>query len=578
MHKTNSTWKKVLCYIRPYSFYVILSLLFAVLTGVLTLYAPILVGDAIDYIIGRDQVLFGKIAGILRNLAIIIVITGVGQWLMNLCNNQITYRVVLDVRLKAFKKLEKLPLSYIDSHANGDTISRIITDVEQFSDGLLMGFSQFFSGVVTIVTTLIFMLTIDIKITLIVVLLTPLSFFVAGFIAKRTYQMFQKQSETRADMTSLVNEMVGNQKIVQAFGYGSTACGRFDEINGKLKTYSLKAIFFSSITNPSTRFVNNLVYMGVGIGGALSAITGAISVGQLSCFLTYANQYTKPFNEISGVVTELQNALACAKRVFDFIEEEPETKDDQDAVVLTDAKGNLKLEHVGFSYKKEVPLLKGLNLEVKPGQKIAVVGPTGCGKTTLINLLMRFYDVDEGVIRMEGEDIRHITRNSLRENYGMVLQETWLKSATIAENIAYGNPQATREEIIHAAKEAHAHSFITRMPDGYDTVISEEGGNLSQGQKQLLCIARVMLRLPPVLILDEATSSIDTRTEIQVQKAFEKLMEGRTSFIVAHRLSTIRTADRILVMKDGNIIEQGTHEELLAQNGFYRQLYESQFA
>ena len=578
MHKTNSTWKKVLCYIRPYSFYVILSLLFAVLTGVLTLYAPILVGDAIDYIIGRDQVLFGKIAGILRNLAIIIVITGVGQWLMNLCNNQITYRVVLDVRLKAFKKLEKLPLSYIDSHANGDTISRIITDVEQFSDGLLMGFSQFFSGVVTIVTTLIFMLTIDIKITLIVVLLTPLSFFVAGFIAKRTYQMFQKQSETRADMTSLVNEMVGNQKIVQAFGYGSTACGRFDEINGKLKTYSLKAIFFSSITNPSTRFVNNLVYMGVGIGGALSAITGAISVGQLSCFLTYANQYTKPFNEISGVVTELQNALACAKRVFDFIEEEPETKDDQDAVVLTDAKGNLKLEHVGFSYKKEVPLLKGLNLEVKPGQKIAIVGPTGCGKTTLINLLMRFYDVDEGVIRMEGEDIRHITRDSLRENYGMVLQETWLKSATIAENIEYGNPQATREEIIHAAKEAHAHSFITRMPDGYDTVISEEGGNLSQGQKQLLCIARVMLRLPPVLILDEATSSIDTRTEIQVQKAFEKLMEGRTSFIVAHRLSTIRTADRILVMKDGNIIEQGTHEELLAQNGFYRQLYESQFA
>ena len=578
MYKTNSTWKKVLCYIRPYSFYVILSLLFAVLTGVLTLYAPILVGDAIDYIIGRDQVLFGKIAGILRNLAIIIVITGVGQWLMNLCNNQITYRVVLDVRLKAFKKLEKLPLSYIDSHANGDTISRIITDVEQFSDGLLMGFSQFFSGVVTIVTTLIFMLTIDIKITLIVVLLTPLSFFVAGFIAKRTYQMFRKQSETRADMTSLVNEMVGNQKIVQAFGYGSTACGRFDEINGKLKTYSLKAIFFSSITNPSTRFVNNLVYMGVGIGGALSAITGAISVGQLSCFLTYANQYTKPFNEISGVVPELQNALACAKRVFDFIEEEPETKDDQDAVVLTDAKGNLKLEHVGFSYKKEVPLLKGLNLEVKPGQKIAIVGPTGCGKTTLINLLMRFYDVDEGVIRMEGEDIRHITRDSLRENYGMVLQETWLKSATIAENIAYGNPQATREEIIHAAKEAHAHSFITRMPDGYDTVISEEGGNLSQGQKQLLCIARVMLRLPPVLILDEATSSIDTRTEIQVQKAFEKLMEGRTSFIVAHRLSTIRTADRILVMKDGNIIEQGTHEELLAQNGFYRQLYESQFA
>lgn len=578
MRKPEATWKKVLFYIRPYSFYVVLSLIFAVITGVLTLYAPILVGDAIDFIIGKDQVLFQKIIGILEKLAVIILITGIGQWLMNLCNNQITYRVVRDVRLKAFKKLEKLPLSYVDSHANGDTISRIITDVEQFSDGLLMGFTQFFSGVVTIVTTLIFMLTIDIKITLVVVLLTPLSFFVAGFIAKRTYQMFKKQSETRADMTSLVNEMVGNQKIVQAFGYGSTASERFDEINEKLKNYSLRAIFFSSITNPSTRFVNNLVYMGVGITGALSAISGVISVGQLSCFLTYANQYTKPFNEISGVVTELQNALACAKRVFDFIEEESETRDDKDAVVLTDVKGNLELENVGFSYKKEVPLLKGLNLTVKPGQKIAIVGPTGCGKTTLINLLMRFYDVDEGVIRMEGEDIRHITRESLRENYGMVLQETWLKSATIAENIAYGNPEATREEIIHAAKEAHAHGFITRMPDGYDTMITEEGGNLSQGQKQLLCIARVMLRLPPVLILDEATSSIDTRTEIRVQQAFEKLMKGRTSFIVAHRLSTIRTADRILVMKDGNIIEQGTHEELLEQNGFYRQLYESQFA
>ena len=578
MHKQESTWKKVLRYIKPYSFYVILSLLFAVVTGVLTLYAPILVGDAVDFIIGKDQVLFGKILGILKKLAVIIVITGVGQWLMNLCNNQITYRVVRDVRLRAFKKLEKLPLSYVDSHANGDTISRIITDVEQFSDGLLMGFTQFFSGVVTIITTLIFMLTINVKITLVVVVLTPLSFFVAGFIAKRTYQMFKKQSEARADMTSLVNEMVGNQKVVQAFGYGETASGRFDTINGRLKEYSMKAIFFSSITNPSTRFVNNLVYMGVGITGALSAITGAITVGQLSCFLTYANQYTKPFNEISGVVTELQNALACAKRVFDFIEEEPEPKDGEDAVVLTDAKGNLDLEHVSFSYKKDVPLLKDLNLTVKPGQKIAIVGPTGCGKTTLINLLMRFYDVDSGAICMEGVDIRHITRESLRENYGMVLQETWLKSATIAENIAYGNPNATREEIIHAAKEAHAHGFITRMPEGYDTVISEEGGNLSQGQKQLLCIARVMLRLPPVLILDEATSSIDTRTEIRVQQAFEKLMEGRTSFIVAHRLSTIRTADRILVMKDGNIIEKGTHEELLAQDGFYRQLYESQFA
>lgn len=496
---------------------------------------------------------------------------------MNLCNNQITYGVVKDIRLKAFKKLENLPLSYVDSHASGDTISRIITDVEQFSDGLLMGFSQFFTGAVTILATLLFMLSIDVKISLVVVLITPLSFFVAGFIAKRTYMMFKKQSETRAKMTSLVNEMVGNQKVVQAFGYGGRASKRFDEINDTLKGYSLRAIFFSSITNPSTRFVNNLVYMGVGITGALSAITGAISVGQLSCFLTYANQYTKPFNEISGVVTELQNAFACAKRVFDFMEEEPETPDDADAVVLKEVEGNLSLCNVSFSYKKETPLLKDLNLEVKPGQKIAIVGPTGCGKTTLINLLMRFYDVNQGEIRMEGIDIRRLTRKSLRENYGMVLQETWLKSATIAENIAYGKPDATMEEIMVAAKEAHAHSFIMRMPEGYDTMISEEGGSLSQGQKQLLCIARVMLRLPPVLILDEATSSIDTRTEIQVQKAFEKLMEGRTSFIVAHRLSTIRTADRILVMKDGNIIEQGTHDELLSQGGFYKNLYESQF-
>lgn len=579
MHKEGKkgTLMKVLRYIRPYMHYVILSLLFAALSVILTLYAPILLGEAIDCIVGKGNVDFGEIFLILEKTACVIIVTGIAQWLMNLCNNQITYGVVKDIRLKAFKKLENLPLSYVDSHASGDTISRIITDVEQFSDGLLMGFSQFFTGAVTILATLLFMLSIDVKISLVVVLITPLSFFVAGFIAKRTYMMFKKQSETRAKMTSLVNEIVGNQKVVQAFGYGRRASKRFDEINDTLKGYSLRAIFFSSITNPSTRFVNNLVYMGVGITGALSAITGAISVGQLSCFLTYANQYTKPFNEISGVVTELQNAFACAKRVFDFMEEEPETPDDADAVVLKEVEGNLSLCNVSFSYKKETPLLKDLNLEVKPGQKIAIVGPTGCGKTTLINLLMRFYDVNQGEIRMEGIDIRRLTRKSLRENYGMVLQETWLKSATIAENIAYGKPDATMEEIMVAAKEAHAHSFIMRMPEGYDTMISEEGGSLSQGQKQLLCIARVMLRLPPVLILDEATSSIDTRTEIQVQKAFEKLMEGRTSFIVAHRLSTIRTADRILVMKDGNIIEQGTHDELLSQGGFYKNLYESQF-
>lgn len=573
----NDTLKKVLRYIKPYSHFVVLSLIFAAVSVILTLYAPILVGDGIDYIVGKDEVYFSALFPIMEKIGCIILITGLCQWFMNLCNNQITYRVVKDVRMKAFQRLETLPLSYVDSHSNGDTISRIITDVEQFSDGLLMGFTQFFTGAVTIVATLIFMLSINVKISLIVIFITPLSFFVAGFIAKKTYMMFKKQSETRAQMTSLVNEMVGNQKVVQAFGYGNTAQERFDEINGKLKICSLKAIFFSSITNPSTRFVNNLVYMGVGIGGALSAMNGMISVGQLSCFLTYANQYTKPFNEISGVVTELQNAFACAGRVFAFIEEEGEKPEDHDAVELKEINGNVEICDVSFSYKKDVPLLKHLNLSVKPGQKVALVGPTGCGKTTLINLLMRFYDVDEGAICMEGTDIRHVTRRSLRENYGMVLQDTWLKSGTIAENIAYGKPDATREEIIYAAKEAHAHSFIMRMPQGYDTVISEEGGNLSQGQKQLLCIARVMLRLPPVLILDEATSSIDTRTEMKVQKAFEKLMEGRTSFIVAHRLSTIRTADVILVMKDGDIIEQGTHEELLERNGFYARLYESQF-
>ena len=578
MHKQDSTWKKVLFYIRPYSFYVILSLLFAVLTGVLTLYAPILVGDAIDFIIGKDQVLFDRILDILKKLAVIIAITGVGQWLMNLCNNQITYRVVRDVRLKAFKKLERLPLSYVDSHANGDTISRIITDVEQFSDGLLMGFTQFFSGVVTIVTTLIFMLTIDVKITLVVVLLTPLSFFVAGFIAKRTYQMFKKQSEARADMTSLVNEMVGNQKVVQAFGYGSTASERFDEINGKLKTYSLKAIFFSSITNPSTRFVNNLVYMGVGITGALSAMSGIISVGQLSCFLTYANQYTKPFNEISGVVTELQNALACAKRVFDFIEEEPEPKDDKDAVVLIDAKGNLDLEHVSFSYKKEVPLLKDLNLNVKPGQKIAIVGPTGCGKTTLINLLMRFYDVTAGSISVDGHDIRNLSRQDYRKQFGMVLQDAWLFEGTIKENLRFGNLEATDEEIVEAAKAANVDHFIRTLPGGYNMEMNQESSNISLGQKQLLTIARALLADPKILILDEATSSVDTRLELLIQKAMKALMQGRTSFVIAHRLSTIQEADKILFLKDGQIIEQGNHESLLADKGFYYDLYNSQFA
>lgn len=573
-----STLRKVLRYIRRYWGYLGASIILAAVTVALTLYLPILIGQAVDRIVGKGAVDFAGIFVILRKMAVIIGLTAVAQWVMNACNNKITYNVIRDIRTEAFEKIEKLPLKYLDAHSYGEIVSRVIADVDQFADGLLMGFTQFFTGIVTIFGTLIFMLTISVRITVAVVVITPVSLFVASFIAKKTFSMFKLQSETRGEQTAFIEEMVGNQKVVQAFSHEDEALEKFDEINERLQKYSLRAIFFSSITNPSTRFVNSLVYATVGVVGAFTAIAGGISVGQLSSLLSYANQYTKPFNEISGVVTELQNALACAKRVFDFIEEEPETKDDQDAVVLTDAKGNLKLEHVGFSYKKEVPLLKGLNLEVKPGQKIAIVGPTGCGKTTLINLLMRFYDVDEGVIRMEGEDIRHITRDSLRENYGMVLQETWLKSATIAENIAYGNPQATREEIIHAAKEAHAHSFITRMPDGYDTVISEEGGNLSQGQKQLLCIARVMLRLPPVLILDEATSSIDTRTEIQVQKAFEKLMEGRTSFIVAHRLSTIRTADRILVMKDGNIIEQGTHEELLAQNGFYRQLYESQFA
>ncbi len=576
--RKNTTLKNILLLIKPYMHYMVLSLVFAVISVLLTLYAPILIGDAIDYIIGKGQVDFEAVFYLLKVLAAVIFITSLAQWLMNLCNNILTYRVVKAVRTRAFSQLQILPLKYVDSHQYGEIISRMITDVEQFSDGLLLGFGQLFTGAVTILGTLVFMLSINVKIALVVIVITPLSLFVASFIAKRTYMMFKAQSEARAEMTSLVDEMVGNQKVVQAFGYRDKAMERFDEINKKLEIVSLKAVFFSSLTNPATRFINGLVYTGVGIVGAFAAIQGTISVGRLSSFLSYANQYTKPFNEISNVVTELQNALACARRVFDFIEETPEIQDSEDAIVLGKVDGTLKLEDVSFSYREDAPLLKHLNLDVKPGQKIAIVGPTGCGKTTLINLLMRFYDVDAGQIILGGYDIREVTRDSLRGNYGMVLQETWLKSGTVAENIAYGRPDTPREEIIAAAKAAHAHSFIKRMKNGYDTVIQEQGGNLSQGQKQLLCIARVMLNLPPMLILDEATSSIDTRTEVRIQEAFHRMMQGRTSFIVAHRLSTVREADVILVMKDGNIIEQGSHQELLDQGGFYKGLYESQFA
>lgn len=573
------TEKRILKLIKPYGHLLIMSLIFAVISVVLTLYAPVITGQGIDFIVGKKQVNFAALMPLLVKFGIVVGATALAQWLMNLCNNKITYHVVKDIRTEAFEHLEILPLRYIDGNQYGEVISKVITDVDQFSDGLLLGFSQLFTGVITILGTLLFMLSVNFKITLVVVLITPLSLFVASFIARRTFSMFKLQSETRGKMTSLVEEMVGNQRIVKAFSHEEEAKEKFNVINEDLRKCSLRAIFFSSITNPATRFVNGLVYAGVGIVGAVSAIRGVITVGQLSCFLSYANQYTKPFNEISGVVTELQNALASASRVFELIDEKPQTPDQPDAIELRPdmVDGNVALKNVHFSYNAEVPLIEGLNLTVKPGQRIAIVGPTGCGKTTIINLLMRFYDVDSGEITVSEHPIKTLTRDSLRTNYGMVLQETWLKSGTIGENIAYGKPDASREEIEEAAKSAHAHSFIKRMPEGYDTVISEAGGNLSQGQKQLLCIARVMLCLPPMLILDEATSSIDTRTEIKIQRAFEKMMRGRTSFIVAHRLSTIREADIILVMKNGAIIEQGNHEALLRNKGFYAELYNSQF-
>ena len=569
---------KVLQYIKKYWIYLVLSILMAALTVTLTLYLPILTGQVIDLIIDKGMVDFPGVFQILKKMAVAIAITAAAQWIMNVCNNKMAYRIVQDVRNEAFKKIEILPLKYIDGHSYGEVVSRVIADVDQFSDGLLMGFTQFFTGVITIIGTLGFMLSVNIWITGVVVLITPLSFLVASFIAKKTYTMFKVQSETRGEQTALIEEMIGNQKVVQAFSHEDEAMEAFDEINERLGKCSLKAIFDSSITNPSTRFVNNLVYAGVAVTGAIYAIRGGISVGQLSCFLTYANQYTKPFNEISGVVTELQNAIACAARIFALIEEEPQIPDSEDALALQNVDGRVDLEHVDFSYVPDKKLITDFNLSVKAGQRVAIVGPTGCGKTTVINLLMRFYDVQSGRICVDDTDIRNVTRSSLRVNYGMVLQETWLKAGTIRENIVMGKPEATEEEIINAAKLSHAHSFIKRMPSGYDTMIGEDGGNLSQGQKQLLCIARVMLCLPPMLILDEATSSIDTRTEIRIQQAFATMMKGRTSFIVAHRLSTIREADVILVMKDGNIIEQGNHETLLKQNGFYATLYNSQFA
>lgn len=573
-----STLRKVLRYIRRYWGYLGASIILAAVTVALTLYLPILIGQAVDRIVGKGAVDFAGIFVILRKMAVIIGLTAVAQWVMNACNNKITYNVIRDIRTEAFEKIEKLPLKYLDAHSYGEIVSRVIADVDQFADGLLMGFTQFFTGIVTIFGTLIFMLTISVRITVAVVVITPVSLFVASFIAKKTFSMFKLQSETRGEQTAFIEEMVGNQKVVQAFSHEDEALEKFDEINERLQKYSLRAIFFSSITNPSTRFVNSLVYATVGVVGAFTAIAGGISVGQLSSLLSYANQYTKPFNEISGIITELQNALACAGRVIELIEEDAEVPDAEDAVDLEHANGKVELSHVYFSYVPEQKLIEDFNLSVKPGQRVAIVGPTGCGKTTLINLLMRFYDVNSGTIKVSDIPQQQLTRKSLRDNYGMVLQETWLRSGSIRDNIAMGKPDATDEEIIAAAKASHAHGFIKRLPEGYDTVIAEDGGNLSQGQKQLLCIARVMLCLPPMLILDEATSSIDTRTEIKIQNAFAKMMQGRTSFIVAHRLSTIREADIILVMKDGSIIEQGNHEELLEKNGFYAKLYNSQFA
>ena len=573
-----STLRKVLRYIRRYWGYLGASIILAAVTVALTLYLPILIGQAVDRIVGKGAVDFAGIFVILRKMAVIIGLTAVAQWMMNACNNKITYNVIRDIRTEAFEKIEKLPLKYLDAHSYGEIVSRVIADVDQFADGLLMGFTQFFTGIVTIFGTLIFMLTISVRITVAVVVITPVSLFVASFIAKKTFSMFKLQSETRGEQTAFIEEMVGNQKVVQAFSHEDEALEKFDEINERLQKYSLRAIFFSSITNPSTRFVNSLVYATVGVVGAFTAIAGGISVGQLSSLLSYANQYTKPFNEISGVITELQNALACAGRVIELIEEDAEVPDAEDAVDLEHANGKVELSHVYFSYVPEQKLIEDFNLSVKPGQRVAIVGPTGCGKTTLINLLMRFYDMNSGTIKVSDIPLQQLTRKSLRDNYGMVLQETWLRSGSIRDNIAMGKPDATDEEIIAAAKASHAHGFIKRLPEGYDTVIAEDGGNLSQGQKQLLCIARVMLCLPPMLILDEATSSTDTRTEIKIQNAFAKMMQGRTSFIVAHRLSTIREADIILVMKDGSIIEQGNHEELLEKNGFYAKLYNSQFA
>lgn len=575
-----ATLQKVLHYMKHYIPLLVLSVILATVSVALTLYFPILTGRAIDLILAKGRVDFAGIIVLAKQGVIVIAITAAAQWIMNMCNNRMTYNIVRDIRKDAFDKIEKLPFSYIDSHSHGDMVSRIIADVDTFADGLLMGFTQLFTGLATIIGTLLFMISINIKITLVVVILTPISLFVASFIAKKTYSMFQLQSKTRGEQTALIEEMIGNQKVVQAFNHEDEALEEFDEINNRLQKYSLRATFFSSLVNPSTRFVNSLVYAAVGITGALAVILkgGAFTVGNLSCFLSYANQYTKPFNEISGVVTELQNALACAARIFELIEEPAEVADDADAYVLKEADGTVDIEDVYFSYVPDQHLIEDFNLHVKPGQRIAIVGPTGCGKTTLINLLMRFYDTNSGRIKVSGHDIMHMTRQSLRANYGMVLQETWLKKGTIRDNICMGKPDATEEEMIAAAKASHAHSFIKRLPHGYDTLISEDGGNLSQGQKQLLCITRVMLCLPPMLILDEATSSIDTRTEIRIQKAFLTMMQGRTSFIVAHRLSTIREADVILVMKDGKIIEQGNHETLLAQNGFYANLYNSQFA